>query len=51
MSSARHRLRKYQRRKDRARGNSAKWDRLALLYWRYWHKVHGQHACLWEQQL
>ncbi len=47
MANDRHRLRKYQRRKDRARGKGAKWDCLAHLYWRYWHKVHGGHRALW----
>jgi hypothetical protein len=37
-----HRLRKYRRKKFR-RG-----DPLALKYWRYWHKAHGEHACLWD---
>ena len=47
MANDRHRLRKYQRRKDRARGDRCKWNRLAELYWRYWFKVHGDHKPLW----
>lgn len=47
MADNRHRLRKYQRRKDRARGNREKWNYLAMLYWRYWFKVHGEHGRLW----
>lgn len=44
-----HRLRKYQRKKDRAfrLGQHGKIDRLLRLYWRYWHK-HYQHRSLWE---
>jgi hypothetical protein len=41
-----HRLRKYGRKKDAARGKAG-WDRLARLYWRYWHKVHAGHTLLW----
>lgn len=47
MTSDDHRLRKYQRKKDRARGDRVKWNRLATLYWRYWHKVYGGHQPLW----
>lgn len=41
MSSNEHRLRKYARKKRKS-----EW--LTMLYWRYWHKVHGDHACLWS---
>lgn len=36
------RLRKYARKKFRAS------DPQALLYWRYWHKVYGEHTPLWK---
>jgi hypothetical protein len=42
-----HRFRKYQRKKDRARG-TGKFDRLACLYWRYWFKRYGAHEPLWR---
>jgi len=44
-----HRLRKYQRKKDRARGDRVKWNRLADLYWRYWHKRY-KHELLWRAE-
>ena len=47
MSSPRHRLRKYKRKKDAAVGTD-RWEWLARLYWRYWHKVHGGHQSLWR---
>jgi hypothetical protein len=50
MSNNHHRLRKYQRKKDRARWKPEKWNRLAALYWRYWHKVYGPHQGLWAQE-
>jgi hypothetical protein len=46
MSSNCHRLRKYERKKRKAR-DPQKFNRLARLYWRYHFKVHGPHACLW----
>jgi hypothetical protein len=46
--SAFHRLRKYQRKKEHAVGQRIKWERLAKLYWRYWHKVNGGHSPLWQ---
>lgn len=39
---ARRRLRKYARKKFKRS------DPDALLYWRYWHKVHGPHRPLWK---
>lgn len=36
-----HRLRKYKRKKFRAS------DPKAVLYWRYWFKMYGQHEPLW----
>lgn len=50
MSGDAHRFRKYQRKKDRARGDRAKWSRLAMLYWRYWFKIYGEHVSLWAQE-
>lgn len=45
MSSNEHRLRKYLRKKRRA--TTARFDRLARLYWRYHFKVYGPHINLW----
>lgn len=50
MSNHSHRLRKYKRRKDNAVGDSKKWTRLSLLYWRYWFLVHGDPVCLWDAE-
>ncbi len=50
MDYATCRLRKYQRKKDRARGKADKWERIAMLYWRYWFKVHAQHENIWEDE-
>ena len=47
MANDRHRLRKYLRKKRRAK-LLAQFDRLARLYWRYHFKVHGAHRLLWQ---
>jgi hypothetical protein len=47
MSSNACRLRKYLRKKRRAR-DPKKFDRLARLYWRYHFKVYGGHIQLWS---
>jgi hypothetical protein len=47
MSNATCRLRKYRRKKLRAK-DPAKFDRLARLYWRYHHQVYGPVQCLWR---
>jgi ABC-type uncharacterized transport system YnjBCD substrate-binding protein len=47
MTSAAHRLRKYRRKKQRAK-DPAMFNRLARLYWRYHHQVYGPVKSLWE---
>lgn len=42
------RLRKYRRRKLRTK-DPVKFARLARLYWRYHHKVHGPVQNLWQR--
>lgn len=46
MSSNECRLRKYRRKKQRARTPAA-FNRLAILYWRYHLKVYGPVQCIW----
>jgi len=47
MTSDAHRLRKYLRKKRRAKSSEA-FNRLARLYWRYHFKVYGPHINLWR---
>jgi hypothetical protein len=42
------RLMKYRRKVDNAFRRGYGYDRLLILHWRYWHKVHGRHALLWK---
>ena len=40
-----HRYRKWKRKALHTR------DPLALMKWRYWYKLNGEHMCLWDQEI
>lgn len=52
MSSDLHRLRKYARKKHMAfASRSPRLGDYLALYWRYWHRVYGQHVPLWRGEV
>lgn len=48
MTTNEQRLRKYARRRESHHRVGRRDEWVIMLYWRYWHKVHGTHECIWE---